>query len=283
MFDTGAMLAGSSSSAPPAAGDPENSDDAEESAPAGVLAGQVSASDLPGALGGTVSGGLQTGLLPLSDSTRHLLPGGGLRPGSLVQVSGSAGATTMALALLAGPCRGGAWVGCVGFPELGWEAAGEVGLPLQKVVAVGMPGDARSELWAKVMAAMVDAFEIVMCGPGVVATTTTVRKLRARARERGSVLVQVTARGPDPRASPVSPWSEGDVVLRVLESTWEGLGQGWGNLSRRTMVVQVGGRGSLSRPRHCEVTFGRSGCAEGGSLQVEHAGGNVVDLATRAG
>jgi hypothetical protein len=171
----------------------------------------------------------------------------------------------------------------VGFPELGWEAAAEVGLPLQKAVAVGLPGDAHSELWAKVMATMLDAFEIVMCGPGVVATASTVRKLRARARERGSVLVQVTARGPDHHTSPVSRWSEGDVVLRVLESTWEGLGQGWGSLSRRTMVVQVGGRGSLSRPRHCEVTFDRSGSAEGGFPHVDLVGGNVVDLVTRAG
>lgn len=227
--------------------------------------------------------GSPAGIFPLSDATRHLLPDGGLRQGSLVQVSGSAGATTLALALVAGPCRGGAWVGCVGFPELGWEAVGQVGLPLQRAVVVAMPPDARSELWAKVMAAMVDAFEVVMCGPGVMATNATVRKLRARARERGSVLVQVGARGPGPCFSSSSPWSEADVVLRVLESTWEGLGQGWGNLSRRTMVVQVGGRGSLSRPRRCEVTFDRSGRAGEGSLHLEHARGDVVDLTTRAG
>lgn len=221
--------------------------------------------------------------MPLSDATRHLLPTGGLRPGSLVQVSGSAGATTMALALLTGPCRAGAWVGCVGFAELGWEAVGEVGLPLHKAVVVEMPDRARSELWAKVMAAMVDAFEIVLCGPGVTATGSMVRRLRARARERGSVLVQVSAHNPDPCSGPTSPWSEGDVVLRVLEGTWEGLGQGWGKLSRRTLVVQVGGKGPLSRPRRCEVTFGRSGCAEGGSPYAEHAGGDVVDLLTRAG
>lgn len=277
------MPVGPSKSAPPTEGYPDDLGGSGESAPAEALNGQVRASSLPIALGGTVPAGLQTGGFPLSDATRHLLPTGGLRPGSLVQISGSAGATTMALALLAGPCRAGAWVGCVGFPELGWEAAGEVGLPLHKAAVVVMPGDSRRELWAKVMAAMVDAFEIVMCGPGVLVGSATARKLRARARERGSVLVQVTAWNPDPRSGPVVAWGEGDVVVRVLKSRWEGLGQGWGKLSRRTMVVQVGGRGPLSRPRRCEVTFGRSGCTEGRTVQVDQDACNTVDHVTRAG
>lgn len=257
--------------------------------PGDETSAHTNGSDLLGILGETVPGGLHAGLLPLSDATSHLLPGGGLRPGALVHVSGGAGATTMALAMVAGPCRAGAWVGCVGFPELGWEAAGEVGLPLQRVVAVEIPGDARTPFRTKAMAAMVDAFELVVCGPGAVVTTSTARRLRARARERGSVLVQVSGRNFDGGArSSVVPRPEGDVSLRVLGTEWEGLGRGWGYLSRRTTLVEVSGRGPLGRPRRCEVTFGSSGSAEGGPSRVRPSGADPSgaafgDLFPRAG
>ncbi len=127
-------------------------------------------------------------LLPLTGATEHLLAGGGLARGSIVQVSGAAGATTLALALVAGPCHTGSWVACVGFPQLGWEAVEEIGLPLERLVAVRTP----PRHWTKVVAALLDAFELVMCGPEVVPTAAELRNLAARARERESVLVAVT-------------------------------------------------------------------------------------------
>lgn len=266
----------------------------------------------PGVPGRTTRGASSEGLLPLSDATSHLLPDGYLRTGSIVRVSGGAGATAVALSLVAGPCRAGAWVGCVGFPELGWEAAGGIGLPLDRTVVVevsGSPDDGvrgggvrGGDAWdgdvrVKVLAAMVDAFEIVVCGPAVVLTLSTVRRLKARARERGSALVRVAGHGSQLRSRAHGAWPDEDVVLEVTDATWEGLGRGWGNLSRRSVVVQVGGRGPLSRRRHCRVDFDPSGRAVqvpvrsggvGESSDVadgssDIAGGRIVHLPTGTG
>ncbi|MCZ7629730.1 MAG: hypothetical protein M5U19_12075 [Microthrixaceae bacterium] len=158
-----------------------------------------------------------------------------------------------------------------------------MGLPLHKAVVVEMPDRARSELWAKVMAAMVDAFEIVLCGPGVTATGSMVRRLRARARERGSVLVQVSAHNPDPCSGPTLSLERGGCGPQGVGGHMGRPRPGVGETVASDPGGAGGGKGPLSRPRRCEVTFGRSGCAEGGSPYAEHAGGDVVDLLTRAG
>ena len=198
-------------------------------------------------------------LLPLTAATEHLLPGGGLIRGSVVTLGGGAGATTLALALVAGPCRTGSWVAFVGFPELGWEAAEEVGLRLDRLVSVHAP----SRGWARVVAALVDAFDVVLCGPDVVPAPAELRNLRARARERGSVLVGVGGTVPGPGGSvlgrPGRAWPSGDVRLRVVRSRWQGLGEGWGRLGRRHLDVVVEGRGELSRPRRHEVVLDARG------------------------
>ncbi|MEZ5239459.1 MAG: hypothetical protein R2716_11145 [Microthrixaceae bacterium] len=184
-------------------------------------------------------------LLPLADSVGHLFPGGCLRRGSAVRVSGADGATTLALALAAGPCRSGAWLGCAGFRDLGWEAASQVGLPLRRVVDV-----ASGE--APVLAAMLDTFDLVLCGPQVSVGSRMWERLRARARERGAVIVAVDA----PRDRADRSCLRSDVDVTVRSSTWEGLGSGWGNLSGRRIAVEVRGRGAMARPAVLEVLLG---------------------------
>lgn len=209
-------------------------------------------------------------LLPLTGATEHLLPAGGLPRGWVVEVSGAAGATTLALALAAGPSRTGSWVACVGFPQLGWEAVGEVGLDLERVVAVRTPAkmwDSRE--WAKVVAALLDAFDVVLCGPEVVPAPAQLRGLQSRARERGAVLMAVPA-GPVPfqrsssaseraGARPPRGWPAADARLEVQRSRWHGLGDGWGSLGRRRLEVVVQGRRELSRLRQEEVVIDRRG------------------------
>ena len=63
---------------------------------------------------------LDEGGLPVAPELRSLLPGGALRKGSSVAVSGS---LHLALALLGEASRGGAWCGAIGLPQLGFEAA----------------------------------------------------------------------------------------------------------------------------------------------------------------
>ncbi len=72
--------------------------------------------------------------VPVLPALRPVLPGGGLRPGSVVGLGGL-GAASLGLALVAGVSRhGGAdgtggWCGVVGVPDFGVAAAAGMGWP----------------------------------------------------------------------------------------------------------------------------------------------------------
>lgn len=220
--------------------------------------------------------------LPVLAGLEDLLPGRGLQRGSTVQVGGQVGATALALAMVAGPTRAGSWVACVGLAELGWAAAAEAGVDLDRVAVVRTP-DAS---WATVTAALVDAFDVVLCGLGHAPSSTEARRLTARARERGSVLILVGGRtagaGPLRRAWP----GAADVELSVVSSEWSGIGDGWGRLGQRRVTLEVGGRRGLSRSRRVDLWLpgiagvitvadgvgGSSGGGRGGGRGGEHGG-----------
>ncbi len=192
--------------------------------------------------------------LPLLPALASLVPGGGLRRGSTLSVDGVA-ATSLALAAAAGPSRDGAWVAAVGFPSLGLLAAAELGVALERLVLVAepeplLPGErADAAAWPSVVAALVDAFEVVLVHAGHPVRAADGRRLVARTRERGAVLVQVGGT----RATG-AVWPEGaDVALRVLDATWEGLGEGHGHLRARRVTVEAGGRREAARPRRAEL------------------------------
>lgn len=188
-------------------------------------------------------------VLPLLPAVEGLLSGAGLRRGSVLQVDGEVGATSLALAVAAGPTRAGSWVACVGLPELGWAAAAEAGVELERLVVV-RPAERD---WATVVAALVDAFDVVLCGLERAPSTTEVRRLQARARERGAVLVVVGgtrgAVGPARRRWP----DAADVQLSVVRSEWSGLGDGWGSLRSRRVTVEIGGRRGLAANRRVDL------------------------------
>lgn len=184
--------------------------------------------------------------LPVSERLEPLLAGTGLQRGSVVAVRGApgSGATSLALALVAGPSASGSWVAAVGLPWLGLRAAAEAGVHLGRLALVPAP---EPTAWANVVAALVDALDVVVVRPDRLARPTDARRLTARARERGAVLVLL---GPPGR------WQEGpDLVLEVTRSRWEGLGDGHGRLRRRQVVVEAGGRRRASRPRTVELTL----------------------------
>jgi hypothetical protein len=170
-------------------------------------------------------------LLPVVAALAPLLPGHGLRRGSTVAVARSA---ALALALVAGASAAGSWVAAVGLPDLGMVAAAECGIALERLALVPEPG-ARD--WAVVVAAFLDAVDVVLVRPPPGLRGVQARRLVARARERGAVLV------------PLGPWPErADLRLAVTASRWRGLGQGHGRLEARQVEVAVGGRGAASRP-----------------------------------
>jgi hypothetical protein len=189
-------------------------------------------------------------LLPVSDPLAPLLPGGGLRRGSTIGVDGQA-ATSLALALVAEASSQGSWLVAVGMPQLGLAAAAELGVALDRVAVVP---DVHRESWPTVVAALVDAVDVVLAGPTRV-RSTDVRRVVARARERGTVLVPVGGWWPE------AP----DVTLATGSSRWEGLGAGHGHLRARRVRVEVSGRRDAA-PRTAELWLP----AEGGGLASVH-------------
>jgi hypothetical protein len=171
-------------------------------------------------------------LLPVLPALEPLLPQPGLRRGTTVAVTGSA---ALALALVAGASAAGSWVAAVGLPDLGIVAAAETGVVLERLALVPAPG---VRAWATVVAALLDAIDVVLVRSPPGLPSAKARRLTARARERGAVLV------------PLGPWSEpADLRLAVTASTWHGLGQGHGSLHSRVVEVVATGRGAATRER----------------------------------
>jgi hypothetical protein len=182
--------------------------------------------------------------LPLLPALEPLLPGAGLRRGATIAIrtaAGTDGATSLALALVAEASRAGSWVAAVGLPSLGLAAADELGVALERFVLVAAP---ERDAWGGVVAALVDGFDLLLLHAGRTAVRTAdARRLIARARERGAVLVQLGAGWPD----------GADVTLEVTRSRWEGLDAGHGHLQARKVRVVGGGRGEASRPRRADL------------------------------
>ena len=125
----------------------------------------------------------------------------------------------------------------MGLPSLGLVAADELGVALERLVLVAAP---ERDAWGGVVAALVDGFDLVVLHAGRTGVRTAdARRLVARARERGAVLLQL---GPG--------WPEGaDVQLEVTRARWEGLDDGHGHLQARKVRVTGGGRGEAAQPR----------------------------------
>jgi hypothetical protein len=174
--------------------------------------------------------------LPVLPELADLFPEGGLRRGSTVTVSGG---ISLALALLAGPSQAGSWCAAVGLPSLGLVAAAEVGIALERFPLVARPGDD----WPAVVAALVDAVDVVLVGLPRHVRSGDARRLVAKARDRGAVLV--TSGGSKALAA--------DVRLTVAASAWEGLGEGHGLLRARRIDVVASGRGAAARERRVSL------------------------------
>jgi hypothetical protein len=172
--------------------------------------------------------------MPLLPALTSLFPEGGLRRGSMVAVGG-VGATSLALAVAAGPSASGSWTAVVGDPGLGLAAAAESGVVLERMLVI----DPRGQDAAGVVAALVGAVDVVVVGPGVRIRPADVRRLSSRMRERGSVLIRIGSLD-EPGV---------DIGLRIVESEWTGLGVGHGLLRARRVRIETQGRGSAAQPR----------------------------------
>lgn len=197
--------------------------------------------------------------LPVLAPLRDLFGGGDLQRGWVIATGGE-GATSLALAVAAGPSAAGSWTAVVGDPGLGLAAAAEVGVVLERLLMVDAP-EPRGALEA--VAALVGAVDIVLLGSEVRLGAADHRRLAARLRERGSVLIRLA----EGRGHGTGVWADGarssgrrvdgphgaDVRLQVVSSRWCGLEDGWGLLRSRRVSVQVQGRGAAGRPRTVEL------------------------------
>jgi hypothetical protein len=182
--------------------------------------------------------------LPLVEPLATLFPEGRLRRGITVAVRG-AGATTLAFALAASASAAGSWMAMVGMPDANLATAGELGVALERVAVMLPPIDQ----WSATVAAVVGAFDFVMLAPSHRVPLGDARRLMARARERGTVLITVNR-------SARAAWPERvDLELSISTRQWDGLGCGHGHLRTRVAQVDMVGRRDLARPRHGEFAL----------------------------
>jgi hypothetical protein len=175
--------------------------------------------------------------LPVRDDLGALLPGGGWRRGSVVEIT----SPSLLFVGLADALAQGSWAALVGVSGLGLAAAIDHGVSFDRLAVVVAPPP---DLAATVVAALVDAVDFVVVGAGVISRSTDARRLVARARERGAVLI---AHGRWPDAV--------DVRLSVTAHRIDGLGAGHGHLSSWAVEVDADGRGAAARHRHGVVTL----------------------------
>ena len=211
-------------------------------------------------------------LLAVTAPLAPLFPEWGLRRGSTVTVEGGPGATSLALALGAAASAEGSWVAGVNLPSLGLLAAAELGVALERVVVVARVAPTA---WATVVAALLDAVDVVWCGLPRRVSPGDARRLAARARERGSVLVPLAPwssdTGGDARPAPGGWPQAADVRLRTAPSSgWVGPATGGaGRLAARRLQVVAAGRGASARERRVSLWLP---APDGGVAAAEPAG-----------
>jgi hypothetical protein len=145
------------------------------------------------------------------------------------------------MALIAAASAAGSWCVAVGFADAGIVAMAELGVDLDHIAIVPRPG----HKWAGVVATALDGVDVVLLRLPFPARPAMARNLAARARERRAVLVVLAGE---------KAWPEGpDLLLRVEDSDWAGLGDGHGHLRTRRATVMAAGRRAAARPVRCRL------------------------------
>lgn len=168
---------------------------------------------------------LEAPALPTHSALAGLLPGGGLRPGSAYSLAPSG---SLLMALLARPSQAGSWCGVIGMPELGAEAAEELGVDLSRLVMIPDPGPR----WLAVAATVAEVLPVVAVRPQGRVTDAEASRLGARLRDRGTVLLVQGV------------WPQAEAALSVSDPEWLGVGAGHGYLAGRALTVTVQSRRS---------------------------------------
>lgn len=184
--------------------------------------------------------------VPVLPALRPVVPGGGLRPGSVVGLGGP-GAASLGCALVAGVSRHGGeegtggWCAVVGVPDFGVAAAAGMGADPERLLLVDDPGDR----WPDVVAALSEAVELILLRPPERPGAAPVRRLSALARKHGCVL---TLTGPFAR-----DWPGTRLHLRLDDAAWDGLADGHGRLTGRRVQLVAEGRDAPGSGRRARL------------------------------
>lgn len=175
------------------------------------------------------------------------LLGGGVQAGSVLSCEGT-GSSSFALLLatqLAGEQR---WTAIVGAEEISPAAAIDMGLsPLRTayIQSTSRPAD--------VVAALLGLIDVVVLDARLDLHSSQIRRLQARLREKGSVLIVLqpdvfrSGKALSTRSS-LANWSA-DISFQTSGWQWEGIGKGHGYLQVRRARLQKSGRRQANRFR----------------------------------
>jgi hypothetical protein len=210
---------------------------------------------------------------PIADLARPILPAlpvrpelepivpDGLRRGSTVAVTSS---VSLLLALLSESSAAGAWIAMVGMPTISADAAVEAGIDLDRLAIISPPDAGwTAGSWTTAVGALLDAVDIVVARPGAAdhraagnravgnravgnrATDGDARRLTARARSKDAVLMLF--------GQQASSWPAVELKLSAQHDHWTGIGDGYGRIKSRKLIVSATGKGRSARPRTGEV------------------------------
>lgn len=140
---------------------------------------------------------------------------------------------SLALVCMGAAMPPGAWGAIVGMPDLGIEAARDLGVPIERVALVPHPGRA----WFDVVASLAEAMPVVLAAsPGRV-TPTEAARLVARLRQSSSTLLIAGS------------WPNAATVVRSVRAEWQGLADGDGRIAGGTLLVEAASGGAPSVAR----------------------------------
>jgi len=175
-------------------------------------------------------GRLPAQTIPVLPGLDSLFPDRGLIPGAVYSLPPHA---SVMWALIAEATQNNHYVATVGRQHLGFHAATEYGVNLDRLIVVPPIG----RQWWSAVAALVDVVSIVVFSPsGRLPSPSARDTLMSRARERGCVLLAT------------SSWPAANGHIAVEDTQWEGLGPGHGVLSSHELTLRYTPRhGAASR------------------------------------
>ncbi len=176
-------------------------------------------------------------LLEVPEALEPLFPWSGLPRGWSVGFTGR-GAWTLAAAMMVPSLGDQGWMAVVGAPRINLAAAAETGLRMDRVLVVETPPTGQ---WGMVVAALLEAVQVVVVSPHSPIGARDARRISARLREQRATLLHLDGAAKWPTAL--------DMNLSCTTDEWLGIGEGHGYLRFRRMTVDAVGRRSAARTR----------------------------------